>query len=597
MREILKREDVKKEYTWAVEDLFETEEQWEDALHELICLGEELKEYKGKLNTAKTIYQFLYKMDDLNQLISDVFCYAMYRCDVDVTNSHAQGLLNKVQMAAVEIDKNLSFMNVELMASHEVQYKWFYLEEPRLMVYKRFIDDLFRHKAHLLSEAEERILAASQEMGDAPSTISSMLMNADMKFENAVDLEGNTYPLSNGSYSGYMQSSDRVLRKSAFENLYKAYHHLRNTFASTLSSQIKQLKFYSDMRKFDSSLQASLHENHVDEVVYTNLIDAVHKNIHLLHKYMRLRKKIMGVDELHMYDLYQPLIAECDLEIPFEKAKEDVCASVQILGDEYLEVIQSAFQNRWIDIYENVGKRSGAYSSGSLVHPFVLLNYEDNLNSAFTLAHELGHAMHSYLSNHAQPPIDRDYVIFVAEVASTCNEALLMDYLSKKTDDKKVKAYLVNYFLEQFRTTLYRQTMLAEFELKINEMASRGENLSADALSQLYHDLNVYYYGDAVIVDSNIDIEWARVPHFYMNYYVYQYATGFSAAMALSRKLINQEEHAVEKYLDFLKGGCSKDPITLLKQAGVDMTTSEPIYEALRLFDSLMDEFEMLISQ
>lgn len=597
MREILKREDVKKEYTWAIEDLFESKEAWEEALSELIAKAESLKTCKGTLNTAKGLYAFLSGMDEMNQLLDNVYCYAMYCNDVDTTNANAQSMVNKVQSAAVEIDQNLAFANVEIMALNETQLKWFYLEVPGLSVYKRYINDLRRSENHILSEAEERILAASGEMANAPTRIASMLMNADLKFENAIDSEGNSYPLSNGSFLSLLSSKDRELRKSAFENLYKAYGSMKNTSASILASQMKQLKFNADMRNFESSLQAALHNNNVEEQVYPNLIKAVHEDIHILHKYMRLRKKIMGVKELHMYDLYTSLLPECDLKVPFEEAKANVINSVAVLGKEYQDVVKKAFESRWIDIYENVGKRAGAYSSGSKVHPFILLNYEDTINSQFTTAHEMGHAMHSYLSNKHQPAIDSEYVIFVAEVASTCNEALLMNYLRSKTEDKKVKAYLINYFLEQFRTTLYRQTLFAEFELKMNEMVAHGENLSAEALCKLYHDLNAFYYGEDVVIDASIDLEWARVPHFYMNYYVYQYATGFSAAMALSNKILNKEENAVDNYLNFLKGGCSKSPIELLRGAGVDMASEAPIHEALSLFDSLIDELDVLMEE
>lgn len=597
MREIVKREDVKKEYTWAIEDLYESKEAWESALKDFIAKGEALKACKTTLNSAKGLYTFLSGMDAMNQLLDNVYCYAMYCNDVDTTNANAQSMVNKVQSAAVAVDQNLAFANVEIMALHDTQLKSFYLEVPELEVYKRYIHDLRRSKDHILSEAEEQILAASQEMANAPTRIASMLMNADLKFENAVDEEGKTHPLSNGSFLSLVSSKDRILRKSAFENLYKAYGSVKNTSAAILASQMKQLKFNADMRKFETSLQAALHNNNVEEQVYPNLIKAVHEDIHILHKYMRLRKKIMGVEELHMYDLYTSLLPECDLQVPFEEAKENVIHSVEVLGKEYQDVVRSAFASRWIDIYENVGKRAGAYSSGSKVHPFILLNYEDTINSAFTTAHEMGHAMHSYLSNKYQPAIDSEYVIFVAEVASTCNEALLMNYLRSKTEDKKVKAYLINYFLEQFRTTLYRQTLFAEFELKMNEMVAHGENLSAEALCKLYHDLNAFYYGEDVVIDASIDLEWARVPHFYMNYYVYQYATGFSAAMALSKKILNKEENAVDNYLNFLKGGCSKSPIELLRGAGVDMASEAPIHEALSLFDSLIDELDVLMEE
>lgn len=594
--EILKREDVKKEYTWAIEDLFENKEVWENTLKEMESLANELKGYKGTLHSPSTLYAFLVKLDQLHRWLEDTYCYAMYQNDVDTTNSASQAMVNKVQSLAIKIDQNLAFMNVELLQLDPKELDFYYTTEPGLRVYTRFINDVLRNKAHTLSEKEERILAAAQELADAPSRISSMLMNADLKFENVVDSEGKEYGVSNGSFLSLIQSKDRTLRKNAFESLYKGYENVKNTSATILSSQIKQLKFYSEMRNFDSSLQAALHDNNVEEQVYPNLIKAVHENIHILHKYMRLRKKVMGVDELHMYDLYTSLLPSCDVNVPFEEAKENIIASVKVLGKEYQDVVKNAFESRWIDIYENKGKRAGAYASGSKVHPFILLNYENTLNSAFTAAHEMGHAMHSYLSNATQPFVDSEYVIFVAEVASTCNEALLMNYLRSKTDDKMVKAYLINYFLEQFRTTLYRQTLFAEFELKMNELVAQGENLSADTLCALYHDLNAFYYGEDVVVDAPIDLEWARVPHFYMNYYVYQYATGFSAAMALSKRILNNEENAVEDYLTFLKGGCSKSPIELLRNAGVDMASEKPVKEALQLFDSLIDELDALLS-
>lgn len=593
--EILKREQVKKEHTWAIEDLFESEAKWEEALVVLKEKETLLKSYKGKLNNAKNLYEFLVEFENLHSLIREVHCYAMYASDVDTKNSHAQGMKNTVQTLAVSIDASLSFVNVELMQIEEAALNAFYEEEKGLLGFKRFLDDARRSKAHILSEAEEKLLASAASMAEAPGNISGMLLNADMTFKDAYDSKGNAYKVSNGSYISLLRSSDRTLRESAYKAFYSSYLDVRNTSAATLSAQVKQLKFFSDARKFNTSLEAALHKNNVEKQVYTNLIDTVHEDISILHKYMRLRKKIMNVDTLHMYDLYTSLLPECDLEVPFEEACKNVVAAVAPLGKEYQETVEKAFKSRWIDIYENEGKRSGAYSSGSKVHPFILLNYKNNINTEFTTAHEMGHAMHSYFSNKHQRPLDARYVIFVAEVASTCNEALLMHYLRSQTEDKKVKAYLINYFLEQFRTTLYRQTMFAEFELKMNEMSARGENLSADSLSKLYHDLNAFYYGEDVVVDEYIDIEWARIPHFYYNYYVYQYATGFSAAMALSKRILNKEENAVEEYLNFLKGGCSKAPIELLRDAGVDMAIKKPIHDALTLFDSLIDELDALL--
>ena len=391
-----------------------------------------------------------------------------------------------------------------------------------------------------------------------------------------------------------MHQSDRVLRKSAFEAMYKTYGSFKNTMAATLSAQIKSVQFYSQARNYSSSLEAALDDNEVPVEVYTNLIKAVHENMDYMYKYVDLRKKLMGVDELHFYDIYANMAADADMKIPFEQAKETVLKALEPLGEDYLKIMREGFDNRWIDVYENEGKTSGAYSAGARVHPYVLLNYKDNLDSMFTLAHEMGHAIHSYLSNKKQSVVYSDYVIFVAEVASTCNEALLMQYLLKTTEDKKQKAYLINYFLEQFRTTLYRQTMFAEFELKINELCAAGETLTADTLCEIYGKLNKLYFGDGLVLDDEIRLEWARIPHVYYNYYVYQYATGYSAAIALSQRILNEGETAVKDYIGFLSGGCSKDPIELLRGAGVDMATTKPISDALKLFGSLIDKMNEL---
>lgn len=596
MKEI-KREEVAVENTWATEDIFANETEWEKAIETVIQYGKELQTYKGKLNSSKNLKEYLQKEEALSRLLNDASGYASLRSDEDTSNSHCQTLVDKAMSVAVNIGKDLSFADVEIMKLSEAELSSFYDEEPDLLIYKRLLDNLRRNKEHILSEEEETLLAAAQEMASAPTMINNMLTNADMTFEKAIDKDGKEHTLSNGSFIPLMQSNDRVLRKSAFTQFYKKYESLKNTSATILASQMKKLKFYANARKFPSTLAASLHATNVPEQVYHNLIDAVHQDIGVLHKYMKLRKKVMGVDELHMYDLYVPIIEDLDVRVTIEEAKQNVLKSVSVLGDDYQATMQHAFTHRWLDIYENKGKRSGAYSSGMNVHPFVLLNYTDTLDSEFTLAHEMGHAMHSYLSTKHQPYVDRRYVIFVAEVASTCNEALLMNYLRNNTEDKRVKAYLINYFLEQFRTTLYRQCMFAEFELKVNEMIQNGQTLTADALSSIYHDLNVFYYGDDVIVDSDIAMEWARIPHFYMNYYVYQYATGFSAAMALSKKLISQEKGAVDQYLTFLKGGCSKSPIELLRGAGVDMESTQPIHDALQLFDSLIEELDDLLDE
>ena len=425
----------------------------------------------------------------------------------------------------------------------------------------------------------------------------SAFTDADLKFPDAVDGKGNKRPLSQSTYITYQESEDRVLRKSAYENLYGTLNDFRNTAASVLNAQGKQLKFFADARKYPSTLDAALDQNNVPTSVYLNLIEAVHENMDKMHRYVRLRKKLLGVDELHFYDVYTQLVPGVDQKIPFEQAKQTVYDALAPLGDRYRKILKEGFDNRWIDVYENEGKRSGAYSAGTAVHPYVLLNYTGTLDSQFTLAHEMGHALHSYLSNATQNPIDSHYVIFVAEVASTCNEALLMQYLLERTTDKKERAYLINHFLEQFRGTLYRQTMFAEFELNIGRMIGQGQTLTADTLCAEYRRLNELYFGPDMVVDDQIAMEWARIPHFYYDYYVFQYATGYSAAIALSRRILSGGEDAVEDYLHFLSGGCSKSPIELLKGAGVDMTGPEPVKQALELFDQLLDEMEALVEE
>ena len=432
-------------------------------------------------------------------------------------------------------------------------------------------------------------------MADAPNTVYGAFADADITFPDAVDAAGERHPLSQGTFVSLEESPDRELRKSAYENLYHTLDGFRNTAAAILNAQNKQLKFFAEARKYDSAFEASLDASQVPTSVYLNLIEAVHRNLDKMHRYIRLRKKLLGVEELHFYDIYTPLLSDVDKHIPFEEAKQTVYDGLAPLGEDYRKILKEGFDSRWIDVYQNVGKRSGAYSAGASVHPYVLLNYTGTLDSQFTLAHEMGHALHSYLSNKHQNPVDAGYVIFVAEVASTCNEALLMEYLLGKTTDKKERAYLINHFLDQFRGTLYRQTLFAEFELNIGRMAAQGKTLTAEVLCKEYRRLNEMYYGPDIVVDDEIAMEWARIPHFYLDYYVFQYATGYSAAIALSRRILAEGESAVKDYLGFLSGGCSKTPIELLKGAGVDMTGPEPVERALALFGTLLDEMEGLM--
>lgn len=595
---IPKRSEVPEQFKWALEDIYATDENWAEDLQKLKAMPERITAFKGRLSeSADTLYDFMLLSDEISVLCDSLGNYAQRRSDEDTANAKYQGFLGQLMNAYVAVNSAGSFETPEIISIEEDKLQKFYEDKPELKLYKRALDKLRRKKAHILSEAEEKILALTGEMGQSPENIYSMFSDADLRFPDAVDKDGKAHQVTHGSYIPLVQSDDRVLRKSAFESMYSTFDKFRNTCAATLSAQIKAVNFYAKARRYDSSLEAALDGTEVPVSVYKNLIEAVHDNMHYMYDYVALRKKLLGVDELHFYDLYTPVVPDADMKITFEEAKETVLKALAPMGEDYLAILKEGFENRWIDVYENEGKTSGAYSAGARVHPYVLLNHKDTLNCMFTLAHEMGHAIHSYLSNKNQPVVYSDYVIFVAEVASTCNEALLMQYLLKNTEDKKQRAYLINYFLEQFRTTLYRQTMFAEFELKINEMAAAGESLTAEGLNELYGELNKLYFGDGIVLDDEIKLEWARIPHFYYDYYVYQYATGYSAAIALSQRILKYGEPAVKDYIGFLKGGCSTDPISLLKGAGVDMATTQPINEALAMFGELVKKMEEAMAE
>ena len=598
MKKIWKREDIPVEHTWATEDLYPSDEAWEQTLATLEEDKAILTAFAGRLGqSGEILFDYLENMERVDVKISRLANYAMRKSDQDTRNSFYQAMTGKFRGILVDFGAACSFETPEIMAIDDDTLESFYASCPGLEKYRRYLSNMRRRKAHTLSAAEEKLLAAAGEVSGAPTNIYSMFANADMKFKPAVDAEGKEYPLFQGNFVSLEESTDRILRQSAYENLYNGFIGFKNTAAGLLNAQNKQLKFHAEARNYNNAFEASLDRTNVPTSVYLNLIEAVHQNLDKMHRYVSLRKKMLGVDELHFYDIYAPLLADVDKYIPIEEAKQTVYDALYPLGEGYRAILKEGFENRWIDVYTNEGKRSGAYSAGADVHPFVLLNYTGTLDSEFTLAHEMGHALHSYLSNKHQNPIDSDYVIFVAEVASTCNEALLMEYLLSKTTDKKERAFLINHFLEQFKGTLYRQTLFAEFELNIGRMISEGKTLTADVLSEEYKRLNAMYYGPDMVVDDFIAAEWARIPHFYMNYYVFQYATGYSAAIALSRKILEEGESAVKDYIGFLSGGCSKSPIDLLKGAGVDMTSPEPVNQALELFGRLIDEMEALTAE
>ena len=596
-KEILKRSEGPEEFTWNLKDIFESDEAWLAEYEALKELPEKVAAFRGRLGeSAANLLEFFKEDDELNVRLEMLYGYASCKCDQDTANSTYQDFRGKAMSVIVAISSAGAYASPEIMAIPEETLNRFYEEEPELETYRRSIYSVRRRAEHILSPECEAILSAAGEMSEAPQTISSTFENADLKFPSVTDKEGNTYPLTGGSFVPLLESPDQEFRKQVFETYYNRLGEFKNTVAATLDAQFKQLRFFAETRKYPSTLAASLDRTEVPTEVYTNLIEAVHANLDKMYRYVALRKKMLGVEELHMYDVYTPIVADAAEEIPFEQAKETVLEALHVLGDDYVALLKEGFENRWIDVYENEGKRGGAYSSGnSWPHPYVLLNHKDNLDSQFTLAHEMGHALHSYHSCKYQPVSTSGYVIFVAEVASTCNEVLLMRHLLKKTTDKRQRAYLINHFLDQFKGTIYRQTMFAEFELEMGRMAENGESLTADALSAKYHELNKLYFGPDMISDDGIALEWARIPHFFYNYYVFQYATGFSAAVAIANRILAEGEPAVADYKKFLSGGSSTDPISLLKIAGVDMSTPDPINSALKLFDELLDEMESLV--
>ena len=594
---IPKRSEVPEEMTWNLKDMFESDQAWMAEYEAMKEFPAKIAAFQGTLpRSAQDLLAWFRLQDEIELRLSVLMGYASCKGDEDTGNSFYQDVRGKAMNVYVSIASAAAFATPEIMAIADETLDRFYAQQPELETYRRSLYQIRRRKDHILSPAEERLLASAGEMANASENIAGVFRNADQIFPDVTDSQGNVHPLTDATFVPLLTSPDRELRRRAFETYYKQLGQYKNTIAATLDGQFKQLCFFSNARHYDSTIQASLDATEVPVPVYMNLIEAVHNNLDKMYRYVALRKKLLGVDELHMYDVYTPIVADADQAITYEQAKETVLEALQVLGDDYVDLLKEGFSNRWIDVYENVGKRSGAYSSGnSRPHPYVLLNHKDNLDCQFTLAHEMGHALHSYHSCKYQPVSTSDYVIFVAEVASTCNEVLLMRHLLSKTTDKKQRAYLINHFLDQFKGTVYRQTMFAEFELAMGKMAENGEALTADALCRKYHELNKLYFGPDMISDDQIALEWARIPHFFYNYYVFQYATGFSAAVAIANRILKEGAPAVADYKKFLSGGCSTDPISLLKIAGVDMSSPEPVNSALALFGELVDELAELL--
>ena len=595
---IPERKDVNFADTWALTDLYGSDAEWHEDFQWNQDYLKFVKGYQGRLGeSAQLLYNWLQLGDEMSLIFEHLAVYAFRRADEDTRATKPQEMCAQLTNFMTQLNTATAFETNEILAIPDEKLEQFYKEVPALEGYRRHLDEIRRRRAHILSPAEERLLAMAGELSENPDNIFSMLNDADLTFPDAIDAQGEAHHVTHGSYIPMMYGSDRTLRKSAFESLYGVYERHKNTLAATLAAQAKQLWFFAQARNYPSALAAALDRTEVPESVYHSLIDAVRENLPKLHRYTSLRKKLLGVEELHFYDLYANMVGDVEMKFTFQEAKELVLKALAPLSENYLNGLRAGFEGRWIDVYENVGKRSGAYSSGARPHPFVLLNFQGTLNDVFTLAHEMGHAMHSEMSYVNQPVVYSDYVIFVAEVASTCNEALLMEYLLNNTTDKREKAYLINYFLEQFRTTLYRQTMFAEFELQINELAQQGQGITADRCCEIYRKLNEDYFGKDIVVDDQIALEWARIPHFYYNYYVYQYATGYAAAIAISRRILKEGQPAVDDYFKFLSGGCSMPPIDLLKLAGVDLSTPAPIHQALELFDQLIDQLDALLAE
>ena len=592
------RSEIAEKDTWRLEDIFPSDEAWEKEFQEVLTMIPGIKEFQGRLGeNAATLYAALQYQDQLLERLGKLRAYSHMRYDQDTTNSFYQALDDRMRNLYVQAASQLSFIVPELLSIAEDKLNAFLQEKEELRLYEHALAEINRQRPHVLPAEQEALLAEASEVMAASQNTFGMLNNADLEFPAIKDERGEEIEVTHGRFILFLESADRRVRRDAFKAMFDTYGKFRNTFSSTLSGNVKKNNFYARIRNYSSAREAALAKNNIPESVYDNLISTVTEHLPLLHRYIQLRKEILGLNKLHMYDLYTPLVKDVKIEISYEEAKDIVVAGLSPLGEDYLNVIKEGFANRWVDVYENKGKRSGAYSSGAYgTNPYILLNWQNNINDLFTLAHEFGHSVHSYYTRKSQPYPYGDYSIFVAEVASTCNEALLNEYLLRTLDDEQKRMYLLNHYLEGFRATVFRQTMFAEFEHLIHQKAQNNEALTAESLTKDYYALNQKYYGtDDMNIDEEIGLEWARIPHFYYNYYVYQYATGFSAATALSNKILTEGAPAVEKYLQFLQAGSSDYPLEVLKKAGVDMTSKKPIEDALLVFEEKLTEFAQLI--
>ena len=587
------RSSIESIYKWNIDEMYNNKEAIDVDIKKVESILKEVKNYKGKLGSSKdSLYKALKLSEDASRIVQNLYVYTHMKQHEDTRINENQGMATKIEMLSTELSMATSYIVPEIISIDDKILNEF-LESKELSFYRKYIDDILREKPHTLSEREEEILAATSDISGVAENVYDMLSFADLEFPEIEDEEGNKVKLTHSNFSVFLKSKNQRVRKDAFEALYSVYDKYKNTFASTLYGGIKSEIFYSKMRKHKSALEGSLFNDDVSVDVYNNLILAIDENLDSLNKYVELKKRFLGLEEIHMYDLYVPLTDKFDMKIPYEKAQDIILKALRPLGEDYLNIIKKAFSERWIDVYENEGKQGGAYSWGSYdSHPYILMNYHDDLNSLFTLIHELGHSVHSYYSRTSQEYLYSNYKIFVAEVASTLNELLLINYLLDNSSSREETIYLLNYYLEQFRTTVYRQTMFAEFEKITHEKVEGKEPLTAKEFIDIYYGLNEKYYGKSCNVDRQIGLEWARIPHFYSNFYVYKYATGFSAASALSQQILKEGEPAVQRYIEFLKSGGSEYPLVQLKSAGVDMEKKESVDSALSVFSELVDKLE-----
>lgn len=593
------REEIDNRFKWKLEDIYKDDEAWERDFTRLGEMAKETALFKNKLNESpETLYKALVGKDELFKLLEKLYTYARMRRDEDNTNSIYQGLTDRISGLVTEILAHISFYDPEIIAMEGEKIQSFMKDYEPLGLYDKYFENLLREKEHILTKREEELLALTSEMGQTSMETFTMLNNADMRFPKITDEDGNIVELTKGNYIKFLESKNREVRKQAYVGLYTEYKRLINTFSKTLSGSIKKDKFYSSVRKYASSRNESLSDDNVPETVYDNLITSVHENLESFYEYVNLRKRVLGRENLNMYDMYVPLFEEPAKNIPYEEGYETVIKALSPLGEEYTGYLKKAYSSGWIDVFESRGKTSGAYSWGNYsTHPYVLLNYQGTYRDIFTIAHEMGHAMHTLYTNKTQPFIYSEYKIFVAEVASILNEFLLMDYLVKNAAGKMEKAYLINSFLDDFKGTLFRQTMFAEFEKIVHGKAGNNEPLTADVFNRIYGELNSKYYGPKVETDEYIQSEWARIPHFYSSFYVYKYATGFIAAAALSEKISEGDEGQTKKYIEFLKSGSSDYPIELLKKAGVDLTTAEPVRNAMDKYKKLIGNLKNILDE